>query len=1051
MTVSAIQRLQASEARHATRGETGIVNNTTTTARNVQQSAVKIGAALKIATWNISGIKSNWLEIAERENYDIICLTETHDDGSFDFTTTGIDSNRIIRSENCGKEDRSSGCAIILSQRLSSTVMVSGTTSSRICYVRLRGVATNIFITCVYVPHKNRVAPCPRDTVEELDSLLGTVPEHDCKLVMGDFNCRLPRLQLPHTGRWCIHERADSTGDMVMELLSKHSLAAASTYSQPARGKSNGTFHPRSIATDKQLRATKAPCQIDYIITSMRYLSSVQRCRVRWSFALARFGRHFDHALLEARWSMKIRSIGNKVPVKDIASLKDPAVASQFNASVEALLRQTQQTSSHVPKIEEINSAITKSMSALPDKSKQHRNKLTMSRETAAIIEQRKNAKNDAERASLTRRLGQSTRQDFRNHLDNITSRIEEADNAGKQSEVTRLVRLIAGNSRASCTAPTKSVEGKLFTCPEEILAMWSKFLAKKFESVSDDHMAVEFPPPVTCDCEINREDFDNCIAKMKDGKSTGLDKIPIECYKSSLAASDALFDFIIQVWHSGTIPREFMKGCIIMAYKKGSRDQPENYRTLCMLNHSFKVLSSLLLMKLGEHLHNHISTSQAGFMPARGCRDHLTTITITIDACLAAGRKFVLTFIDFKAAFDSLSHQYIIKCLQRFNTPITLTRLVNSMFLAASAVVKMKTAKGEILSDEFDINRGIVQGDIVSPLLFILGLTCVFKDHDTLDDEVRLNDEHEPLGKLEFADDVGMMNSTAASAEKRLNLIESGARIDASLELSMSKTKVMHVQKQQRLPQTTHQEISDLKLPFICADCSDSFTTNRGLKIHKARWCRPGNPRSKKGTKADLAVRQQKHAANQTGRQQITVSGQALENVFSFDYLGYTLNAGGNRHESMYKRFAIARARFYKLRNIWKSGTLPLSLKLKLYRCSILSTFKYGCEAWRLDEKALKMIRGANASMLTMITRKSPVDECRDPSIDAIYMIRSQRRRWLGHILRAEPENLTRQVLIAATPSRPPYPTGSLLEGIDAELSDVIAAANNRDELMLL
>ena len=56
--------------------------------------------------------------------------------------------------------------------------------------------------------------PSLTDTLTELETLLCSVPQHDCVLVMADFNAKLPRSNGHLTGRWCIHSRGNQAGDM---------------------------------------------------------------------------------------------------------------------------------------------------------------------------------------------------------------------------------------------------------------------------------------------------------------------------------------------------------------------------------------------------------------------------------------------------------------------------------------------------------------------------------------------------------------------------------------------------------------------------------------------------------------------------------------------------------------------------------------------------------------------------------------------------------------------------------------------------------------------
>ena len=105
--------------------------------------------------------------------------------------------------------------------------------------------------------------------------------------------------------------------------------------------------------------------------------------------------------------------------------------------------------------------------------------------------------------------------------------------------------------------------------------------------------------------------------------------------------------------------------GEFFMTWKrKGSAADRTKYRAICIHNHSYKLLSVLLLKRLSQETEKFLPESQAGFRKGRGCRDNITVLRWLIDATLAAGQQLTISFIDFKAAFDTVSHKLLDKAL---------------------------------------------------------------------------------------------------------------------------------------------------------------------------------------------------------------------------------------------------------------------------------------------------------------------------------------------------------------------------------------------------
>ncbi len=98
-----------------------------------------------------------------------------------------------------------------------------------------------------------------------------------------------------------------------------------------------------------------------------------------------------------------------------------------------------------------------------------------------------------------------------------------------------------------------------------------------------------------------------------------------MEVYQHSPKAKAMLFDMVKRAWREENIPEEMVEGLFIMLFKsKGSPDDMSKYRAICLLNHSYKLLSSYLLFRLLKDVEQKLPENQAGFRKKRGCRDKL-------------------------------------------------------------------------------------------------------------------------------------------------------------------------------------------------------------------------------------------------------------------------------------------------------------------------------------------------------------------------------------------------------------------------------------------
>ena len=134
------------------------------------------------------------------------------------------------------------------------------------------------------------------------------------------------------------------------------------------------------------------------------------------------------------------------------------------------------------------------------------------------------------------------------------------------------------------------------------------------------------------------------------------------------------------------------------------------------------KALSQCMLVRINKETDGYLSDWQAGIRERRGCRDNIMIMMRTMfEDVVEQGREMCATFIDNSAAFDSVSHKFIDTTLQKAGASIKTRRMFRAIYKAASAVTKVNDVNGiTSYSESFPIRRGVLQGDITSPVYFI-------------------------------------------------------------------------------------------------------------------------------------------------------------------------------------------------------------------------------------------------------------------------------------------------------------------------------------------
>ena len=148
-------------------------------------------------------------------------------------------------------------------------------------------------------------------------------------------------------------------------------------------------------------------------------------------------------------------------------------------------------------------------------------------------------------------------------------------------------------------------------------------------------------------------------ISDFKTKKATGYDTINNEFLKLSTdRILNLILDFLNLAISKSLITSNWCLDIISPLHKDGPKDNPDNYRGICVMNSLLKVLCTMMNNRLTEYCENTnlINEGQIGFK--KGCRtsDHLLTLKSIVNKYVYDHKQKIYTcFVDSKKAFDSI------------------------------------------------------------------------------------------------------------------------------------------------------------------------------------------------------------------------------------------------------------------------------------------------------------------------------------------------------------------------------------------------------------
>ena len=157
----------------------------------------------------------------------------------------------------------------------------------------------------------------------------------------------------------------------------------------------------------------------------------------------------------------------------------------------------------------------------------------------------------------------------------------------------------------------------------------------------------------------------------------------------------------------------------ITSLYKRGAKEEVENYRPISVLSCVSKVIERHVHDCLYQFLDNHVLlfAGQSGFRPRRSC---VTAFTHLIDNWLSAideESMIRVVFIDLSKAFDSVNHSILVHKLASYHCLSLTVDWFKSYLHGRTQTVNING----LMSQKQDITCGVPQGSILGPLLFIL------------------------------------------------------------------------------------------------------------------------------------------------------------------------------------------------------------------------------------------------------------------------------------------------------------------------------------------
>ena len=240
------------------------------------------------------------------------------------------------------------------------------------------------------------------------------------------------------------------------------------------------------------------------------------------------------------------------------------------------------------------------------------------------------------------------------------------------------------------------------------------------------------------------------------------------------------------------------------------------SYRGVTLTSVLAKVLETLTLMRMQFHFSErkipHLN--QTAYRKGVSCAEAIFSTMEVISTYSQCSEKVYMCFYDLQKAFVSIQYPVLLKRLYEYGVNNKAWRLLRSWYTSPKSMVRVNG----LLSSPLTLERGVLQGSILSPVLFLMMMDPLLKSLQNKGLSPSVGDIY--AGGFIHADEIRTIISSRATLQEQINTVCTFAA-NNGLTLNPTKCEVMLISPSKPATTATIATLEGVGLrPQLSAKC---------------------------------------------------------------------------------------------------------------------------------------------------------------------------------------------------------------------------------------